>query len=43
MKWSGGSMPLAPVSKAGRLVSALGWGFSAALVDIESFVEMAIS
>src|SRR5215467_4391187 len=40
MKWSGGSMPWAPVSRAGRLVSAWVSASSEALAVIANSVEM---
>jgi NADPH:quinone reductase-like Zn-dependent oxidoreductase len=43
MRSSGGSMRLVPVSRAGRSVSALGLGFSAALAVIASSAATAIS
>ena len=43
MKWSGESMPSAPVSRAGRWVSAWVSASSEVLAVIASSVEMAIS
>ena len=42
-RWSGGSMPLALASRAGRLVSASVSASSEALAVIANSVEMAIS